>query len=173
MWISFDLREFEGYLLPHSMSMVILEHKDLSYDYHVALNLAPSGFWKYKKVDGTKKKRPVLTIWEGWRGLPKWQFNQELYDTGEFPFIPFDNHLMDGGLARVERREKIEARISETMNLGTELKKLRKAIKAILTAVPELAELDDVRGFVDYSNTVEGKIAKYPKENLTNKVEER
>jgi hypothetical protein len=169
MYINFNIKEFGEFLLPHPRMTVISEKPDETYEHSVSLDNAPEGFWKYAirpgqtTENGAPYDEPVLNIFEGFRNLPKYEFSQRLFDAGEFPFLPFDNSKMEPWIGRVRRRENISRQISGYLSLDTELKKLRKAVKAIVTAVPDLQEIDEVKEFLAYSATIEKAITNNPK----------
>lgn len=79
-------------------------------------------------------------------------------------FIPYSGFEQDSRIQAYRRREDaIQPDILYTIKPGTEFKKIRKCLKAIITAIPTLQEVPEIQEFVAYSDSIESLIAKYPK----------
>jgi len=106
---------------------------------------------------------PYLKIWSGEINLPSWEFVLSKYELNEFPFIPFDNSFMNSWMKNRTRRDKIDARLESEFTHATELKIIRKALKAIIVAIPELETIPEVQAFKGYSDRIEQHISKFSK----------
>jgi len=98
------------------------------------------------------------TFMVGWDNLPTWQYFPE-----ENRFDPIDPHELATLKHFVRRHEMIPKVLEPSIRKETELKHLRKAIKAIVMALPELQELPDVQKFLSLSDYIESRIQRVPK----------
>ena len=168
MWINFEVKEIDGYLLPHPQSTKLSDVKDETFTYHVVLDTAPESFWGLEKEgdeipEAERRLIPYLKIWSGEINLPSWEFVLSKYELNEFPFIPFDNSFMNSWMKNRTRRDKIDARLESEFTHATELKIIRKALKAIIVAIPELETIPEVQAFKGYSDRIEQHISKFSK----------
>lgn len=107
--------------------------------------------------DGTPALRGQFFI--GWENLPTYTF-----DPATREFTPIDPHELLGIKRWFRRQNEIEPEIEREVRRGTELKKLRKAVKAMAKLVPGAERDPDVKEFLELSNYIESLIAKFPKE---------
>jgi hypothetical protein len=109
----------------------------------------------------TKERRIVQRgLMEGWENLPLKTFDPE---TGQF--ADFDPYACEA-LQRWYRRDHvIQPSIVKAINPGTEYKKIRRAMLAILDALKDkkLEEHEDIIAFREYSASIEAFIDANPK----------
>lgn len=100
----------------------------------------------------------MALMYGGKYGLPRWA-----YDPDTDTFTEVEAWTLDWGLNTIRRRE-IERDINVSgVKLGTELKKLRLCVVAILRAHPELANDPAVVEFNGLSDYIEARIVKHEK----------
>lgn len=109
----------------------------------------------------------VNKLSEGWGDLPLYR-----WDGREIvPFNPYENEFL---MRHARRKNIIQPIIRKTIATETELKKIRKAMKVILTMLEQLGArpTDDpaIKDFLALSDSIEGTIARFPKEKIKNYV---
>lgn len=117
-----------------------------------------------KKIAVDEDGVPVLRgeFHIGWDNLPMWTFDP---DTKEFS--PFDPHP-DQWFRHNYRRRVIDPEIRRQVKEGTELKIHRKAMLAIIDAVPGLKDHPDIQEFLRLSDVITRQIGKYQKSEFDN-----
>lgn len=92
--------------------------------------------------------------------------NEPLYtwDPATRTFNPYSGFETDSQILAYRRREEsIQPDLLYTVKPGTEFKKIRRALAAIVEALPELKALPEVQEFLKYSEYVNTVIGKHPK----------
>lgn len=99
------------------------------------------------------------TLIEGFDNAPQYTWN-----TATREFVPYTGFEQDIRIQAYRRREEaIQPEILYTIKPGTEFKKIRKCLKAIIAATPQLSEIPEVLEFLSYSDAIEAKISIFEK----------
>ena len=157
MYLCFTLIDLDGEIVPYASSFI--ESED-PIDGMICLDMEGPILKAHRVMNDTGDYH--LDLCEGWLNIPKYKFNQQKFDDGKDPFEPNDAY-QSNRIKHYVRRERINADINIDIGPQTELKKHRKALKAILEALPQLAELPEVVEFFELSTTIKDKIAQHPK----------
>ena len=157
MYLCFSLTDLDGSIVPHPSSFV--ESEEII-DGMICFDMEGKVLREHRVMNDTGDYH--LDLFDGWLNIPKYRFNRDKWDANEDPFEPIDA-MGSERIKHYVRRERINAEININIGTQTELKNHRKALKAILAALPELAELPEATEFLDLSATIEDKIVEHAK----------
>lgn len=94
----------------------------------------------------------------GWENLPTYTFDPESQ-----AFSTFDPSK-ETGIKRYFRRKQITTKLARDVRHDTELKHLRKVVKALVAMIPGAEDTPEVQEFLGLSSFIEGRIAEFPKD---------
>ena len=161
MVISFNTVEREGYIFPKPGSFKVEEDSTQPYSFEIGVDTYI--IETYFKMDGDELEG--IGVFQGWNNFPLYTFDEEAYKAGKDPFVPFDPYASELTCFRAyARRKTINRTLAREVTAQTELKHLRKAVKALIALVnpddPDIAE------FLSLSDYIDGRISEYPKETV-------
>ena len=157
MYLCFKLTDLDGDMVPNPPSFLESEEPTQGM---ICLDMDGPILNKHLVINDTGDYHLDLLV--GWLNIPRYRFNQRKWDASEDPFEPIDA-MKSQRIKHYVRRERINAEINIDLNHQTELKKHRKALKAVIAALPQLADLPEIAEFGELSDTIEGKIAAHAK----------
>ena len=103
----------------------------------------------------------VPQLIEGFENAPRFS-----WDAANRKLLPFDFES-DARIWSYRRREfGIQTEVSYMVRPGTEFKKLRGAIEALIEHVPALKSDPRVQEFLEYSQHIKKCVSKFPKDQL-------
>lgn len=108
-------------------------------------------------------------LYSGYSNYPVHTINMDKFEAGEFPLEHFDPTQVEY-FSDAKRRRKITDSLQGTIPIFTEIKKIRKAIKAIVEYIPELKSDDRIVEFISYSDYIESQIGQVSKDKFKGKL---
>ena len=169
MYLCFKTKEIDGILAPFPYDSLLSEKP---IDGYICLDENDST-WKnyYTQSEG----KTIWHLWNGWNNIPQYKFDMQKWENGENPFRKYDFSKSET-LKKWLRRKHIERDINRSLSYGTENKKMRKALKAIIVYLSNndsnIASLPEVEDFLSYSQFVEDTIYnKFEKESTISTID--
>lgn len=157
MYLCFTLTDLDGELVPYASSFI---ENEKPIDGMICFDVEGRILKAHRVMNDTGDYH--LDLHEGWLNIPTYKFNQQKFNAGKDPF-ELNDAYQSKRIKHYVRRERINTEINIDIDVQTELKKHRKVLKAILTALPQLAKLPEVAEFFELSITIENKVAKHAK----------
>lgn len=138
----------------------VLDHPNV---FHVSMAEREKDGKLWIEPDTDKEGRVIVLgkFFIGWDNLPTWQYFPERNE-----FVPIDPTKLEG-LKRFYRREHlIKEDLEFKIKIETELKHLRKAVKALSSLVKGAVNDSDVQNFLSLSDYIESIVNRHDKSQL-------
>lgn len=174
MFFCFECVERDGYLFPEpGTKFFSASNGNLPpYLYSIHVETFPEFFEEvFDKKNGRMRLKDKLHD-NNFENTPYYRFDPGLYREGKCPFIPIDVFSCDF-MSHAIRRNRINRDITKDFTSpNTEIKKLRKALFAIIQILTDpsgndLSHSPAILDFLTYNAAIETRIKRYPKESLS------